>query len=566
MSNFLRDRRLRTKFLMLIGVFLVALAGTIGVASFLASQRMMTDRTQELRAVVDVAYGAAAALQDDVAAGKLTRDQAEARFRDFVHHARYGANNDFIFALRFDGTSVASPLASSEGVNTWNQQSDGGRYVIREIIAAGQSGSGTLDYTYPRVSGGERVGKRSFVKGFAPWDMVIATGAYTDDVASDVRGHLEVLLSVALFAMLVASGLAWVLVRDITGSMQTVGQRLQSLAAGDHDSPVRQTERRDEIGEMAQSLEVVRDGAASASRLRVEQDAMKQQNETERSAVLLRLADNMQETVGGVVEALTGQAAGVQKAAGSLALSAGTARTQVDAVAELAGVSSANVQTVASGAEELSASINEISRRVADSARVAREARGQVEATNTMVAELSAAAGKIGEVVALIQGIAGQTNLLALNATIEAARAGDAGKGFAVVASEVKMLAAQTGRATEDIRTQIERIQSATGQAVTAVAGIAATVAEMDSISATIAAAVEEQGAATREIAASVGRAAQATGAAAESVVGLRAVSEEVHGTSEVMLGSARSLSESATSLREEVTRFVSQVRGRRAA
>jgi len=197
---------------------------------------------------------------------------------------------------------------------------------------------------------------------------------------------------------------------------------------------------------------------------------------------------------------------------------------------------------------------------------VAREVRGQVDATNTLVADLSAAAGKIGEVVALIQGIAGQTNLLALNATIEAARAGDAGRGFAVVASEVKTLAAQTGRATEDIRAQIARIQSATGHAVTAVGGIASTVTEMDSISATIAAAVEEQGAATREIATSVNRAAQATGAAAESVDGLRSGVGEVHATSEAMLGSAHSMSASATTLREEVARFVAEVRGRRTA
>jgi methyl-accepting chemotaxis protein len=565
MSGFLHDRRLRTKFLMLVGVFVIALAGTIGVASVLASERMLTDRTQALRAVVDVAYGVAQTLQDDVVAGKLTRDQAQARFRDFVHRIRYGDSNDYLFAIGFDGTQLASAVPANEGKNTWDQQSNGGRYIVRELVAAGRSGNGVVDYAYPRASGGDPVGKRSFIRVFAPWDVVIATGAYTDDLSGAVRSDVTKLVVVALIAMLVACGLAWILVRDVTGSMRTLRQRLQSLATGDHDSAVLQTERRDEIGEMAQALEVVRDAAASASLLRQQQDTSKQQSETERTAALLRLADNMQDTVGGVVDTLTQQAAGVQKAAGILSHSAGTARTQVDAVAERASESSANVQAVASGAEELAASINEIGQRVADSARVAREARGQVEATNSMVAELSTAAGKIGEVVALIQGIAGQTNLLALNATIEAARAGDAGKGFAVVASEVKMLAAQTGRATEDIRAQIERIQSATGHAVTAVAGIASTVAEIDSISTTIAAAVEEQGAATREIAVSVARAAEATGAAAQSVIGLRAVSEEVHDTSETMLGSARSLSDSAASLRQEVNRFVSEVRGRRA-
>jgi methyl-accepting chemotaxis protein len=566
MPGFLRDRRLRTKFLMLIGVFLVALTGTIGMASYLASERMMTDRTLELQAVVDVGYGLAESLQKDVQAGNLTVEEAHTRFRAFVHNTRYGPNGDFLFAISFDGVGFANPRAEAEGVNTWNQQSRDGRYTVREIIAAGRAGSGTVDYAYPRLNGGDPVGKRSFVRAFAPWEVVIATGTYTDDLARDVRGHVMVLLMVALCAIVVASILAWVLARDITDSMRTLRQRLQSLATGDHASPVGQTERRDEIGEMARALEVVRAGADAAIRLRGEQDALKQQNEKASAEVLLRLADSIQNTVGGVVEDLTDQAAGVQKAAGTLSRSAGTARTQVDAVAELTSESSANVQAVSAGAEELSASINEISQRVSDSARVAREARHQVEATNAMVAELSAAAGKIGEVVALIQGIAGQTNLLALNATIEAARAGDAGKGFAVVASEVKTLAAQTGRATEDIRGQIERIQSATGQAVSAVAGIASTVAEMDSISATIAAAVEEQGAATREIAGNVARAAQATEAAAESVVGLRSVSEDVHGTSEAMLKSAQSLSDSAASLRGEVTRFVSEVRGRRAA
>jgi methyl-accepting chemotaxis protein len=562
MKGFLRDRRLRTKILMLAGVFLMALAGTTGVASVFANQRMLAEQTQELRSVVDLALGIAQTLQDDVTAGKLTRDQAQARFRDFVHRIRFGDNDDTLFAIGFDGTQFANVVPAVEGKNNWNQQSNGGRYIVRELVDAGRSGNGIVDYAAARASGGDPVDKRSFVMVFAPWDVVIAAAA---DLAGGVRGDVTDLVWVTLLAMVVASGLAWILARDLTRSMHTLRQRLRSLASGDHTSAVGQTDRRDEIGEMAQALEVVRDAAAAASRSRLEQDASKQQSDTERTAVLLRLADNMQDTVGGVVDTLTQQAAGVHKAAGILSHSAGTARTQVDAVAERASESSANVQAVAAGAEELSASINEIGQRVADSARVASEARGQVEATNSMVYELSGAAGKIGEVVALIHGIAGQTNLLALNATIEAARAGDAGKGFAVVASEVKMLAAQTGRATEEIRAQIERIQMATGRAVTAVAGMASTVADMDSISTSIAAAVEEQGAATREIAASVARAAQATGEAAESVIGLRAVSEEVHDTAETMLGSARSLSDSAASLRQEVNRFVSEVRGRRA-
>src|SRR5580658_3093858 len=235
MSGFLRDRRLRTKFLMLVGVFLIALAGTIGVASVLANERMLTDRTQELRAVVDVAYGVAQTLQDDVAAGKLTRDQAQARFRDFVHHIRYGDSNDYLFAIGFDGTQLASAVPANEGKNTWDQQSNGGRYIVRELVAAGRSGTGVVDYAYPRASGGDPVGKRSFIRTFAPWDVVIATGTYTDDLAGAVRSDVTSLVVVALIAMLVACGLAWILARDVTGSMHTLSQRLQSLATRDHD-------------------------------------------------------------------------------------------------------------------------------------------------------------------------------------------------------------------------------------------------------------------------------------------------------------------------------------------
>ena len=211
MLSFLRNRRLRTKFLMLAAVFLTSLAGTIGVASYLQSQRMMADRTLELKAVVDVAYGAAEALQEQVVAGKLTRDQAEEQFRQFVHHTRHGTNNDYIFVLRYDGTTIANPMPDSEGKSGWDRKSADGRYISRELIAAGRGGSGILEYTYPRLQGGDPVGKRSYARGFAPWDVVIATGAYTDDFAADVRGQVMVLSMAGIIAMIAAGIPAWLL-------------------------------------------------------------------------------------------------------------------------------------------------------------------------------------------------------------------------------------------------------------------------------------------------------------------------------------------------------------------
>ena len=169
------------------------------------------------------------------------------------------------------------------------------------------------------------------------------------------------------------------------------------------------------------------------------------------------------------------------------------------------------MQSVASATEELSSSVNEISRQVQESARMASDAVGQARGTTERVSELSKAATRIGDVVELINTIAGQTNLLALNATIEAARAGEAGRGFAVVASEVKALAEQTAKATGEIGQQINGIQAATQDSVNAIKEISGTIEKLSEISSTIAAAVEEQGAATQEISRNVQQAAQGT-------------------------------------------------------
>ncbi|GJD55750.1 methyl-accepting chemotaxis protein [Methylobacterium dankookense] len=202
-------------------------------------------------------------------------------------------------------------------------------------------------------------------------------------------------------------------------------------------------------------------------------------------------------------------------------------RQTAEANASVASVA-ADIQAVAAGAEELSASVSEISQQVSHTARLAGTAVEQVRSTGDIVAGLSGQAAQIGDVVGLIQGIAGQTNLLALNATIEAARAGESGRGFAVVASEVKALAAQTAKATDQIRAQIAATQGATQQAVEAIGTIGTTIRSLDQASAAIAAAVEEQSAVTREMSGSMQTASQGAAGIAGSVEAIAQASGRV--------------------------------------
>jgi methyl-accepting chemotaxis protein len=274
-----------------------------------------------------------------------------------------------------------------------------------------------------------------------------------------------------------------------------------------------------------------------------------------------RLADNFEQEIGGVVDAVATAAGQMQQSANVLTGSAASSGREADAVAEASGRAGADVQAVAASAEELAASVAEITRQVAEGAQVARAAADEARATDGTVQGLAQAASRIGDVVRLISDIAGQTNLLALNATIEAARAGEAGKGFAVVASEVKNLAAQTAKATEEIAAQIGGIQGTTEQAVTALRSISLTIERMNEVTTAIAAAVEEQGAATREIARSAALVAEGTGAVTRRINDVRSASGETGRSAGEVLVASNDLANQAGVLRDKAGEFLKQVR-----
>jgi methyl-accepting chemotaxis protein len=362
-------------------------------------------------------------------------------------------------------------------------------------------------------------------------------------------------------AMLLGLALALLIGRSISRPVGRLTAAMGGLAEGRLDTPIPARERRDELGAMARTLEVFRDGMREAAELRSRQAAQAQEAEAARRAALRNLADGFEAKVGHLVGQVAEAATGLRATASAMEGTARQTNGQSSTVASAAEQASANVQTVAVAAEELSVSTVEIGRQVAQSASITGRAVADARRTDQVVRALADGAQQIGEVVNLISSIAGQTNLLALNATIEAARAGESGRGFAVVASEVKGLAAQTARATDDIAKQIGHIQSATQEAVSAIGGIAATIDEVSQIAVAIANAVEQQGAAAREIARNVQEAAQGARMVSETIVSVSAGAQETGQAAGQVLEGAGALSGQAEGLRGEVGRFLAEVR-----
>jgi methyl-accepting chemotaxis protein/aerotaxis receptor len=364
-------------------------------------------------------------------------------------------------------------------------------------------------------------------------------------------------LAVSLVGALVAGLIGIQALRAINGPMRHLIGEMLNISEGKLDNRV-YIARDDEIGQALRNLQTLQ----TLVRFNAEElKASERRAAVQRKADMIKLANGFEGAVGEIIETVSSAATQLEGSAGSLTTTAARSQELSTLVAAASEEASTNVQSVASATEEMSSSVDEISRQVQDSARMAGEAVDQARRTNDRVAELSKAAGRIGDVVELINTIAGQTNLLALNATIEAARAGEAGRGFAVVASEVKALAEQTAKATGEIGQQIGDIQAATRESVNAIKEISGTIEKLSEISSTIAAAVEEQGAATQEISRNVQQAAQGTRQVSSNIVDVQRGASETGSASAQVLSAAKSLSGDSNRLKHEVGKFLDTVR-----
>ncbi len=448
-------------------------------------------------------------------------------------------------------------------VNRWDFKDSTGKLLIQDIVRAARAGGGFVEYKVPRAGGGIELPKMSYVGAYGSGDKMLAiqAGVYVDDIDAVVYQRALWASMGGLAGLIVAALVAFWLGRGIVAPLDRTCAVMDELTKGNLAFEVPYTGRKNEIGRMARSLQIFKDHLAESERARSEQEQSKQQAAEERRTVLARIADEFERSIGGVIQTTASAAGELQTSAQSMSSIVSGTSDQSSKVAAAAEQTAKNVQMVSASAEQLSSSIQEIAKQVTQSSSIAQNAVGQATRTEAMVDRLVHASQKIGEVMALIQTIAGQTNLLALNATIEAARAGEAGRGFSVVASEVKNLANQTSKATDEISAHVASIQGITAETRGAIDGISTTLSEISAIMSGIEVDTSQQRNATQDISKSVQEAARGTLDVSNHIAQITSTSSETGRLATEARDAAGDLSQQAETLKREVDAFIVSVK-----
>ena len=446
--------------------------------------------------------------------------------------------------LRQDADYVSSILFSKDG-----------SVFARDGAAAAQPGLTDTDLIVQRQPL-ERVGKDGQRQTIGALEVRLSS----QRLQADILRRAWMIGGLGTAALTMICGVLSLIIRGVTRPIVGLTLCMNALANGDHDIAVPALERADEVGVMAAAIEVFKANAIAKRNLEAEQTRAEARANAERKAALRQVADTFDADVKSVLATAIDNAARISGTAQAVAAAAKDNATNSAAASAATNESSVNFQAVAAAIEQLAVSIRGISEQAQASTQVARNAKGGIDQAVKLVDKLIDTAERIGDVVALISGIAGQTNLLALNATIEAARAGEVGAGFAVVAMEVKTLAGQTANATSEITRNVSAIQTAIQAVADEINQINQQVAAIDSVNCSIAAAVEEQTAASNEIGRAVGKAAQGSQLLQNIVADVARTAQDNGSASAAMLAASDTLDRAFTGLRAEADRFLARL------